>query len=133
MIECQETSRPAYCQIQTALYDHQIGCRARSPFRLNIELPSTSDSWDAVTSFQWAQTLSAPRSIAVALRPLLHQPRRTDATDHRNDFAQLVLVHAVAGLAWDMAHRDLVVPSELRGLDTSNRDSMDACESKHRS
>ncbi|OWZ59462.1 hypothetical protein C351_00007 [Cryptococcus neoformans c8] len=100
--------------IRSVTLGHHFGSRARSPFRMVIELPCRQNCWLASNSFSWAQRLHTSQTIPIVLqRTLTKDWSREWFADDQLDFARLVVVHALAALAWDLAHRDLMLPPEL--------------------
>lgn len=74
-----------------------------------IELPCRQNCWLASNSFSWAQRLHTSQTIPTVLqRTLTKDWSREWFADDQLDFARLVVVHALAALAWDLAHRDLM-------------------------
>lgn len=74
-----------------------------------IELPCRQNCWLASNSFSWAQRLHTSQTIPIVLqRTLTKDWSREWFADDQLDFARLVVVHALAALAWDLAHRDLM-------------------------
>ncbi|WVO23720.1 uncharacterized protein IAS62_005075 [Cryptococcus decagattii] len=100
--------------IRSVTLGHHFGSRARSPFRMIIELPCRQDCWSAPNSFAWARRLHTAQTIPQALQSTLAKDwSREWFADEQLDFARLVVIHALAALAWDLAHRDLILPPEL--------------------
>ncbi|KAL0244089.1 hypothetical protein I308_105352 [Cryptococcus tetragattii IND107] len=100
--------------IRSVTLGHHFGSRARSPFRMIIELPCRQDCWSASNSFAWARRLHTAQTIPQALQSTLAKDwSREWFADEQLDFARLVVIHALAALAWDLAHRDLILPPEL--------------------
>ncbi|OWZ59458.1 KRAB domain-containing zinc finger protein [Cryptococcus neoformans c8] len=100
--------------IRSVTLGHHFGSRARSPFRMIIELPCRQDCWSASNSFAWARRLHTAQTIPQALQSTLTKDwSREWFADEQLDFARLVVIHALAALAWDLAHRDLILPPEL--------------------
>ena len=95
-------------RIRTVTLGHHFGSRARSPFRMVIELPCRYDCWLALNSRQWAQRISLGESIPSALQGTLRESWADKwFADDQLDFARLVMVHALAALAWDLTYRDV--------------------------
>ena len=89
--------------------EHQIGSRAQTPFKMIIELPCRDDCWIADDPLQWTQALHGSETISTALQRALAKSYCEKTThDSREDFATLVLVHALGALAWDLTQRDLI-------------------------
>nr|KIR83728.1 hypothetical protein I308_06117 [Cryptococcus tetragattii IND107] len=81
-----------------------------------IELPCRQDCWSASNSFAWARRLHTAQTIPQALQSTLAKDwSREWFADEQLDFARLVVIHALAALAWDLAHRDLIYRLEANG------------------
>ncbi|WWC89633.1 uncharacterized protein L201_004558 [Kwoniella dendrophila CBS 6074] len=100
--------------IRSVTLGHHFGSRARSPFRMIIELPCRNDCWLAPNSFAWARRLHISQTIPQALKSTLNKDWSKEwFADTQLAFARLVVIHALAALAWDLAHRDLMLPAEF--------------------
>lgn len=74
-----------------------------------IELPCRHDCWSAPNSHQWTQRLSVGDSIPSALQGTLVQTWGDKwFADDQLDFARLIMVYALAALAWDLTYRDVI-------------------------
>ncbi|KAK4689134.1 hypothetical protein P7C73_g954, partial [Tremellales sp. Uapishka_1] len=102
-------------QVQYATLLHQLPCRATSPFRLDIDLPSSDASWAAPTAESWSRLHMPGETLARALSSSM-DGNRVGPTRYAcgHNFAKLVLVHGLAALGWDVNHRDLIAPEVVK-------------------
>lgn len=91
-----------------------------SPFRLDIDLPSSTLAWEAASADEWSSMYEPGETLAGALTSGVakHQKRNFERYAYGNDFASSVLVHGLVSLGWDMNHRNLVGKSRVNFSDS---------------
>ncbi|OWZ26044.1 hypothetical protein C356_07048 [Cryptococcus neoformans c45] len=84
-------------------------CYSRPPFRKPSKIPVSHDYRVALQT----RLLVGFQQLCALQSTLTKDWSREWFADEQLDFARLVVIHALAALAWDLAHRDLILPPEL--------------------